>query len=92
LYPVVSVRANGKVQAKLAHRVSVEAFTGVPLTPGHVAKHLCNNTLCVNPDHLDAGTQRENMRQMVEEKRDWHTKFIESSAVEVLHLQPEDVL
>lgn len=73
-YPVVSVREGGKVKAKLAHRVSVEAFTGVPLAPGHVAKHLCNNTLCVNPAHLEGGTQSQNMRQAVAEGRDWYSK------------------
>lgn len=74
LYPVLSVREGGKVKAKLAHRVSVEAFTGVPLTPGHVAKHLCNNTLCVNPAHLEGGTQRQNVRQAVAEGRDWYSR------------------
>lgn len=74
LYPVVSVREGGKVKAKLAHRVSVEAFTGIPLTPGHVAKHLCNNTLCVNPAHLEGGTQRQNVQQSVAEGRHWYSK------------------
>lgn len=73
-YPVVSVREGGKVKAKLAHRVSAEAFSGVKLTPGQVAKHLCNNTLCVNPAHIEGGTQRQNMRQMVAEGRDWYSQ------------------
>ena len=83
-YPRVSVREGGAVKSKFAHRVSVETFHGVKLSRAKVVKHLCNNALCVNPDHLEDGTQRENMRQMVDEGRDWYSKFVESSAVEVL--------
>lgn len=30
-----------------------------------VIRHLCNNKRCVNPKHLDIGTQTENMRDMI---------------------------
>lgn len=75
LYPVVSVRypkshpKAGKVHAKLAHRASIEAFHGIRMPKSRVAKHLCNNTLCVNPAHLQGGTQKSNVRQAVREGR-----------------------
>lgn len=45
-----------------AHRASYEAFVG-PIPDGLVTDHLCRNTSCVNPDHLEAVTQRENIRR-----------------------------
>lgn len=54
------VRFNGR--SALAHRVIYE------LLAGHVAAdldldHLCRNTICVNPDHLEPVTHRENIRR-----------------------------
>jgi hypothetical protein len=42
-----------------AHRASWLMHKG-PLVDGLVIDHLCNNTLCVNPDHLQQVTTREN--------------------------------
>ncbi len=41
------------------HRASWLMHKG-PLIPGLVIDHLCNNTLCVNPDHLQQVTNMEN--------------------------------
>ena len=48
---------------KLVHRVSALVFNGVPLT-SEVIMHTCDNRLCCNPEHLEAGTQQENMIDM----------------------------
>lgn len=42
-----------------AHRVSYEAFVG-PIPDGLVIDHLCRHPWCVNPEHLEPVTQREN--------------------------------
>lgn len=42
-----------------AHRFFFERAKG-PIPPGLHIDHLCRNTSCVNPDHLEAVTQREN--------------------------------
>lgn len=42
-----------------AHRVAYELLIG-PIPDGLVIDHLCRNTLCVNPDHLEPVTVREN--------------------------------
>lgn len=45
---------------KLAHRVSYEHFVG-PIPVGKEIDHLCRNTLCVNPRHLEAVSHRKNI-------------------------------
>lgn len=47
-----------------AHRVAYMAFVG-PIPGGLVLDHLCMNTMCVNPDHLEPVTQSENAKRAV---------------------------
>lgn len=42
-----------------AHRFSCEYFNG-PIPKGYTVDHLCRNTYCVNPSHLEAVTMKEN--------------------------------
>jgi hypothetical protein len=48
----------------LAHRVSYILHYG-PIPEGLYILHSCNNRCCVNPDHLRAGTQKDNAIDMV---------------------------
>lgn len=47
-------------ERRLAHRVAYEQAHG-PIPAGLEIDHLCRNPLCVNPDHLEAVTHRENV-------------------------------
>ena len=43
-----------------AHQVSYEAYNGL-IPKGQVVRHTCDNSLCINPDHLILGTQADNV-------------------------------
>jgi hypothetical protein len=46
------------------HRI-VWALTRGPIPPGLVVRHRCDRPACCNPRHLELGTQRDNMADMV---------------------------
>lgn len=51
-----------------AHRFMYELKRRT-LRPGEIVMHLCDVPRCVNPEHLQAGSQSDNLRQAVERGR-----------------------
>ena len=65
------VRARGKM--RYAHREAFEAERGpIPVGTGchgTCVRHRCDTPACVNPAHLELGTQADNVRDMTERGR-----------------------
>jgi hypothetical protein len=57
--------AKNSTRMMSAHRLALMIKLGREITKDMNANHSCNNKLCVNPDHLEEGTQKEKLDYMV---------------------------
>lgn len=65
-YRYGQIKHAGKMRR--AHRVMYELHYGVSPGP-KVVRHSCDNSLCVNPEHLILGTQADNVQDMLVRNR-----------------------
>ncbi len=63
----VQIWRNGK--SFLLHRVITERRNRTTLSAGCVARHACDNSWCIRPDHLSIGTPQDNTNDMINRGR-----------------------
>lgn len=58
-------------RSHFAHRVAYCEAKGIDIAEikGKVVRHRCDNPACINPDHLELGTQADNVADMVAKGR-----------------------
>src|SRR5437899_12916066 len=66
-YGKFSIRINGVAKSYRAHRFSMHIYKGFDLNSSELVLHksICTTRLCVNPEHLYIGTQKDNVRDQV---------------------------
>jgi len=60
-------RRNGK--QTLIHRIFYERKYNVTLSSDIILRHICDNPLCINPEHLIPGTHEDNVADRIERDR-----------------------
>lgn len=66
-------RMNIDKRAVPAHRAAWQLLIG-PIPDGKIVCHRCDNTWCVNPQHLFLGTHRDNTQDMLKKGRGRHQR------------------
>ena len=75
-----------RAQTYLAHRVSFYIEHGIDAAQ---CNHICDTPLCVNPQHLYSGTQKENVQDMLSRNKTWKARV--STAVGKWHGKLDEI-
>lgn len=67
-YGIIQMGDAHKSRTRLAHRIAWELEHG-PIAAGVKILHRCDNPRCVRHDHLFAGTQADNIKDMTKKRR-----------------------
>jgi hypothetical protein len=67
------VLRDGATKLHLAHRFSYALHNG-SISPKMVIRHKCDTPACVNPNHLEEGTQAQNIQDVIDRSRPFGRK------------------
>jgi hypothetical protein len=93
-YGTTSVRwksgpRKGKVRTLRVHRLAIKIFKNQRMAKRYVGRHLCNNRLCFNPEHLKGGSVKSNNRDTVKAGR--HRNMYGATGSPYENLRREDL-
>lgn len=83
-----NVRYKGKMIN--AHRV-VWMHYNHDVSPNISIRHKCDNPLCININHLEAGTHADNMRDKVKRNRCYHPAGIKNGRAKLTEAQVKEI-
>ena len=69
----------------LVHRYSLEIHLNREIPKNLEVRHMCNNPICFNPEHLLEGTHSENMKDMVESNRQAKGNYLSNKLKGIKH-------
>jgi predicted XRE-type DNA-binding protein len=73
-----------------AHRTSYEIYKG-NIPNGLIIRHLCHNRKCVNPNHLETGTQKDNVKDMYLANRQPNRKGAKNSQSKITQQDADEI-
>ncbi len=80
-YGYFTLCTDGGTYSCYTHRLSFMTWRGeLPADKPHVL-HKCDVRNCVNPDHLYAGTQKDNTRDMMDKRRHWSFQHVSDEKI-----------
>jgi predicted DNA-binding protein (UPF0251 family) len=59
-----------------AHRISWRLFNNKWIPANYVVMHSCDNKLCINPNHLSIGSQKDNVIDMFKKNRQVSPEYL----------------
>jgi DNA-binding transcriptional regulator YiaG len=74
----IQISFRGK--SMLAHRIAY-VITNGDVSQGFIIRHKCDNSKCINPKHLEPGTQTENIKDKIDRGRDTHGESHHASKI-----------
>lgn len=77
-----------------AHHIGFILHHGVPIPSGQVVRHKCpgfHNMLCVNGEHLELGTQKQNMLDAVGQNSIWRRRGQDSPLATLTDAQVSEI-
>lgn len=83
-------REFSKRKMDYAHRVALYLYNGLELKSTDEVCHKCDNTRCVNPDHLVVADHTYNMKDMIGKKRWRVNQKLSKSDVELAIFMREE--
>lgn len=70
----------------LAHRFSLQLHLNRPIPKDIEVRHMCHNSICFNPEHLEEGTHRQNMEDMVNASRQAKGEALSNKLKGIVHI------